>query len=998
MRVEFGVLGPVEVACDGVALRVSSGRQRAVLALLLLRANHVVAVDDLAEALWGSAPPPSARVTVQNYVNRLRGVLGAAGCRIVTRPPGYLIRVAAGELDVSLFEDLLDSARSAAIAGAWARAGAEARTALSLWRGDPLADVPSAYLVSREVPRLEELRLRTAETGIEADLRLGKPASVIGELRSLVGAEPLRERLYALLMTALYQDGRQAEALAVYQQAREMLVAELGVEPGQELRETHQRVLAGGQALPAAATPARQLPAAARYFTGRDGELSALTEWTREAGTPGGTVVISAIDGMGGVGKTALALHAAHRMAGEFPDGQLFIDLHGYTASSPPRAPGEALEWLLRALGVSAQQIPEETEARAALYRQRLAGTRFLIVLDNAIDEGQVRPLLPGDPRCLVLITSRRRLKGLDDARTLSLDPLPAADAVALLRAVAGPDRVQDGDPLAEEIGELCGRLPLALRIAGALLRHRAAWSLESLAALLRDRYGRVAALSDGERHLAEVFDLSYAGLGEPHQVCFRRLGLVPGPDADAYAAAALLECAPDAATALLEDLVDHNLLIEHAPGRYRPHDLIRAYARALAGQDSAEDRQAALDRLLSYYAHAAQNASILIARGPRPAAHGSAPPFAPALRCAGAARTWLRAERDNILAASAHARARGLGGHAVALAAGLAEILRADGPWIVALELHESAADTARLIGWPAARAAALNELGRVRHLAGDYTRAGDVLAQALKIYRENDDAIGEAAVLIDQGRARYIGADIAGAGDAIARALEIYRTVRDRHGQAAALNELGRLRHLTGDYAGAGDALSLALEIYREIDNRGGAAIALHDLGRMRQAAGDLSGASDALTQALAAFREIGGRQGEASALASLGIVLSGTGDHSAARDIIGQALDIFGEIGARGDQAWALNPYAAAFAAGGDLPRAVTLYRQALIMNRELRKPDDEAISLEGLSECHLSAGEIQAGLGHLRRALEIYQRLGMASDTKRVRIRLAEIAGR
>ncbi len=810
-EMEFSLLGPLTVRCAGVGMPVRQGRQRTVLAALLLDAGRVVPTEELAEILWGPAsPPPSANVTIRNHVRRLRQALGDAGrTRISTAPRGYRISLDPGELDVSRFEAMLRSAQAAERDAAWDQAAARAQAALSLWRGQPLADVDSEVLALREIPRLAELRLQALEIRIGADLQLGGHADVITDLRQLARAQPLREHLHALLMLALYRCGRRAEALAAYQDARRVLVGELGVEPGPELRDLHEKILSGDPELltpppppPARATVPRQLPAAVRHFTGRQAELDALADLSEEAATAGGTVVISAIDGMAGIGKTALAIHAAHRLAGKFPDGQLFIDLHGYTQGHRLRTAHEALTWLLRALGVPPERIPEDTEQAAALYRQQLAGTRTLIVLDNAAAEAQVRPLLPGGP-CLVLVTSRRRLKGLDDARIVSLDLLPAADAAALLRAVAGGDRLPADDPLLGEVAGLCGYLPLALRIAAALLRHRPSWGLGHLAGLLREQHRRVQALSDGERDLSAVFDLSYASLGEQQRRLWRRLGLIPGPDLDAYAAAALLEGDPAAVTGWLEDLVDHNLLTAYAPGRYRLHDLLRAHALALAATDPDRDR--ALDRLLHYYAHTAQRASISIARYPRPEPGGPAPARAPALPGPEAARAWLRTERDNLEAARIHARTHDLHGHALALAAGLAVILRTDGPFIHAIEVHQAAAETAKRHAHPAAHANALTDLGFVQHLSGDLPGAGDALSRALEIHRATGYRDGEATALTELGIVQCLCGDLAGAGDALSRALEIHRATGNRDGEANALTELGSVQHLSGDLAGA-------------------------------------------------------------------------------------------------------------------------------------------------------------------------------------------------
>ena len=643
-------------------------------------------------------------------------------------------------------------------------------------------------------------------------------------------------------------------------------------------------------------------------------------------------------------------------------------------------------------------QIPAALEESSALYRQRLADTRTLIVLDNAATEAQVRPLLPGTGSCLVLVTSRRRLKALDDAHVMSLDLLSAPDAVALLRAVAGPSRIPPNDPLASEIAELCGYLPLALRIAASLLRHRSTWDFQHLAGQLRDQHQRVAALSDGDRELAAVFDLSYTSLAAPHRRLWRRLGLVPGPDLDAYAAAALAEIDPADATGLLEDLVDHNLLTEYALGRYRLHDLLRVQARTLAETDPSPEHKAAVDRLLHYYAHTAQRASLPIARYPRPQPDGPAPARTPDLTDPDTARAWLRTETPNLDAAFTHAHTHDLDEHAIALASGLAEVLQADDPFTHALEIHQTAAETAEHLEHPTAQANALTDLGRARRLAGDYSGADDALTRALKLYHATGNRLGEATALNDLGRARYLTGDYSGADDALTRALKLYHATGNRLGEATALGGLGRVRYLTGDYPRADDAHSRALEIYRALGHRNGEAYAQTELGLVRYLTGDLPGAEDALTRAVEINHATGHRMGEASALIELGRVWQATGDLSGAEDAHTQALDIYRATGDRGNEAWALNYYAATLAATGQRIRALALYQQALTMNRELNKPDDEAISLEGIAEHHLATGDPAQGVAHLHQALEIYQRLGMTPDACRIHNRLDGLTAR
>jgi DNA-binding SARP family transcriptional activator len=1024
----WGILGPLQVTDDtGTDIALPGGRVRVLLAALLTRANHAVSIDELSELLWDGEPPSGAARTVQVYVVRLRRALGPdAGTRIVTRAPGYLYQCPPGqdELDLPRFESLCRAGSAALRAEDWTRAAALLAEASGLWRGTPLAEVPSESLRRQFVPRIEQLHLQALEDHIEAGLRLGRAEQVVPHVRELAAAHPLRERFHAQLITALAVGGRRAEALTAYQQARRVLVDELGLEPGPELRTLHERILAGESdpippqaAALRAPTPSRavprQLPTAVRHFTGRQVELDMLTRLLDETDVSGGTVVISAIDGMAGIGKTALAVHSAHRLAEKFPDGQLFLDLHGYTQGHPARTADEALTWLLHALGVPPERIPTDSEQAAALYRQRLADTRTLILLDNAATEAQVRPLLPGTGSCLVLVTSRRRLKALDDAHIMSLDVLAPSDAIALLRAVAGLDRIPADDPLAGEIAELCGYLPLALRIAASLLRHRPTWGPEQLAGQLRDRRRRVSALSDGERELAAVFDLSYASLDAPHQQLWRRSGLVPGPDLDAYAAAALSECAPEASAGLLEDLVDHNLLTAYAPGRYRLHDLLRAHTRTLAEADPAPEREAAVDRLLHYYAHTArtaQCASQPFLRDPGTEPDGPAPAHSPALPDPDAARSWLRTEQPNLDAAFAHAHAHGLDEHAIALAEGLAEIMRADGPFTRALEIHRAAATTAECAGRLVAHATALNNLGRVQYQAGDlsvaddahtraleifralgdrlgeanaltnlarvwsmtgdYPRAEDALTRALQDYRALDHRLGEAYALTYLGRVRHMTGDHSGAGDALNRALEIYRALDHHPGEAATLNELGRVRSLTGDYPGANDAYARVLEINRSLGNRFGEANALNELGRVRTKTGDYSGANDAHAWALELYRALGSRSSEAIALTDLGRVRQAVGDHSGAGDALTRALEIYHQLGHRLGEAYGLIELGRMRQAVGDHPGAGDALTRALEIYRDLGERGNEAVTLN-----HYAA--TLAATGQRPRALELYQ---------------------
>ncbi|GAA1961644.1 tetratricopeptide repeat protein [Catenulispora subtropica] len=727
----------------------------------------------------------------------------------------------------------------------------------------------------------------------------------------------------------------------------------------------------------------RQLPADLATFTGRASELRAILGATGEI-PDCGSVVISAIDGMAGVGKSALAIRAAHLLSDRFPDGQLFLDLHGYTQGMAPRDPAGALDLLLTSLGVPPGKIPAELDARATFYRERLAGTRTLVLLDNAATEAQIRPLIPGNSECLVLITSRKRLKGLDEARTVALDVLPETDAVAVLRALVEPTRAPADDPGWQQIAQLCGCLPLALRIAAALIRHRPAWTLGHLADKLRAAPLDLGSFTDGERDMSAMFDLSYQSLAGDQQDLLRRLGLAPGPDIDAYAAAALLGTAPARAERLLQGLVDHHLLAEPAPGRYRMHDLVRAYAHTQAmALDPGSVRDHALDCLLHYYAHTAQTVSHAIARYPRPEPTGPNPAHAPDLGDPDAARAWLRAEQPNLDAAFTHAHTHRLDGRTVALAAGLADILHTDGPWSRAMDVHRIAAETAERRGWPAAHATALTDLGRVRYQTGNYESAGEPLIRAVEVQRDIGNRLGEAHALTDLGRVQMQIGNYLGAVDTLTRALEIFREIDSRNGEAHALSALGRARYQIGDQPGATDALTGALRIFREIGSHSGEAYALTALGRVRLQIGDFSGAGDVLTRALEIYRDLGHRGGEAHALFELGRVQFLTGDLPRADDTLTRALDIFRETGGRNGEAFVMAELGRVQFLTGDFPGATGTFTKALEIFHEIGHRNGEATALTELGRVRLQTGHHPGSVDALTRALEIYREIGSRS---------------
>jgi DNA-binding SARP family transcriptional activator len=613
----FRILGPLRVRHGEGWSAVRAAQQRVVMAVLLIEAGRVVGSDRLIHELWADEPPRAALVTVQGYVRRLRRLLGhGRSGPLLTRGRGYELVVNDGDVDAAVFDGLVDHGLGRRAGGMPDRAAVELSQALALWRGAALADVPAGPTVMAEAARLEQRRLTAVEERLDALLDLGRHTDAATELRELVARAPLRERLHVLRMRSLHRCGRPADALAAYDQARHVLVTELGLEPGAELRRLREHILVKERK---PSTGPAQLPAGVGRFTGREADLARLSTLAHR----GGPMVICTIAGPAGVGKTALAVHWAHRARPEFPDGQLYVDLRGYGPDRPLRAV-DALAHFLTALGVPAATVPRDVEAAAGLYRTLLSGKRVLVLIDNAGDPGQVRPLLPGSRDCLVLVTSRDQLRGLaarDGAVRLDLDPLGQDEAIRLLTRLIGPDRGRATPELVAELAGLCGRLPLALRIVAANLAARPHRPLADLAAELAagDRLSALAVTGDPKSAVRVAFDHSYVLLPAALRRLFRLLGLAPGADITVPAAAALAGIAPAEAADLLDALAAANLVKRRPPDRYAMHDLIRRYAAELAGEPDLEaDGRAALARLREHYRYPRAAALAgLVARSP---------------------------------------------------------------------------------------------------------------------------------------------------------------------------------------------------------------------------------------------------------------------------------------------------------------------------------------------------------------------------------------------
>jgi DNA-binding SARP family transcriptional activator/tetratricopeptide (TPR) repeat protein len=1019
----FGVLGPLQVAAGdtGEPGAISGARPqprpRALLAALLWRANQPVPADELAELAWDGEPPRGAPEATRVLVMRLRRQLGEqAAARIVTRASGYAIELADDELDASRFEALSQEAGAAIRGGRWAEAARTAAEALEIWRGTPLADIPSRLVRDGWGPHLEQLRVQLLDWRIEGDLHEGRHEVLIPELRDLTARYPLREHFHGQLMLALYRSARQAEALAAYQRTRDVLVAELGIEPGPGLRELHQRILSADPALdvpgrtraPAAQprrTIARELPPAVPGFTGRSAELAALTRLLGRSGEPAPpAVVISAIGGTAGVGKTALALHWAHQMSARFPDGQLYVNLRGYDPGHP-MPPTDALAGFLRSLGVPGPDVPPEEDERAVRFRGLLDGKRMLVVLDNAGTADQVRPLLPGSLSCTVLVTSRDALAGLvagDGGTRLDLDALPPEEAVALLRTLIGPRA--DAEPgAAAELADQCCGLPLALRIAAELAASRPAFPLSGLVAELADLRTRLDLLdASGDPHSAmrTVFSWSYRHLDGEDARTFRLLGLHPGPDFEPGAVAALTGATMPQARRALGVLARAHLIQPAGPGRHGMHDLLRGYARELAtAPDGGQGQHPALTRLFDHYLYTAATAADVLfpaGREHRPRIPRPATPVPP-LPGPAAAREWLDRERAALVAAAGHAAAHDWPGHAVRLATTLSRYLGSSGHIPEALIVFQHALGAARRTGDRVAEAAALQQIGSVDWQQGRLPQAADRYREALGLFRAAGDRPGEARALGTLGLAETQ----LGRYEAAARhqheAMVISRDLGDRFGEARALGNLGQAWQRQGRYQEAAACQQDALALFRDLGDRDGEGYALARLGVIDLRQGRYQPAAGYLQQAHTLFRETGSKVGESEMLVRLGEAYTGLGQDEQAASTFERALVMLREIGDRSLEADALNGLGEAQFQVGAAEQARAHHAAALRLLSADGGPRGQARAHRGLARACDAAGDSRQARYHWQEALTRYVAIG-APEADDIRARLAMTEGR
>ena len=941
----FRLLGPLEIRAGEDWRGIGAPKWRSVLATLLIHPGQIVPADILINEVWGDAPPAKAANLISIYVLRLRRLLDDADSTLlVTRAPGYQLRLGPADTDAQLFETMVRDGRRALAAGDPEGSASQLAEALMLWHGSPLADVPPTPLVEAEAERLAELRLDAAELRITAELACGRHAQVVPELRRLLADHPLREGLWLLLIRALDGAGRHAEALDAYGQARSAIADELGVDPGVELRQLYadmlaqddvagkdsgeaagsisagtvrattrppEPVLAPAQAsLPRSAPVPAQLPTDIADFTGRDDQVKHLCDLlsAADANDDSGAVRIALVAGSGGLGKTSLAVHAAHRVRGSFPDGQLYVDLLGATPHPLPAA--DVLARFLRDLSVDGRDIPVDEAERAARYRTTLAQRRMLVVLDNARDAAQVRPLLPGTASCAVLVTTRSRMPDLASTRLVDLNVLDDDEALTLFTRIVGDQRAAAEPEATAELLLACAGLPLAIRICAARLASRSGWTIRAMANRLRDEHRRLDEMSVGDLAVRASFQVSFASLpaavppdGIAPADAFRLLGLWHGPSISPAAAAALFGVLEYPAGDALEVLVDAHLLESKAPDRYQFHDLLRVYSSERAAADLPEpDREAAIRRLLTWYMQTADAAATAVLPQRYNMPLGDVDDAGqPPLSFAGAedALGWYDSERVNVVAATRQASAGGMHDIAWRLPAPLFIVFNSRHNWLDCIGTHSIALQSARRAGNRQGEAWVLNNLGDALCRTGDSEGIAH-LEQALAIRHEIGDQRGEAQAANNLADAyEHLGRMDETIG-LLRRALELNRDIGYRYGEGVGLSNLGAALLGVSRVDDAIDSLQQARRVFAEVGYTDGEGYAMHILGECYVSLGQDSEALECLRQSLNSHQAAGNRDRQAVTLRLLASVQARNGLPEQARESWTRAAAIFDDLG--------------------------------------------------------------------------------------------------
>lgn len=1020
-RLRFNVLGSLEGWNDEVRLRLGGAIQERVLCMLLLEAGRVVPVARLVEATWEKDPPVTAAHQVRKAVADLRRRIPTGTEVIATDGPGYRVVVADDQVDLLEFGALTRAAAQALREGAQSAAAEALRAALALWRGSVLSGT-GGPVIEAAATALEERRLAAAEQFFDLCLALGESGELISGLRALITQHPLRETLRGQLMLALYRSGRQAEALKEYGEVRGLLVDELGIDPGPRLARLYEAILRDSPELaaperpapvaavpvrpapepvvpvtpapepvlpvpavsegavpeapapaPSPAEPAREAPGTRAApadapctlphdlpdFTGRAKELAELFDYVQDEGRGSDRYArIVAIDGMGGMGKTTLAVRAAHRLADRYPDGQLHIDLHGFTPGRAPVTPAAALDSLLRTFGTPGDRIPEDLEGRTALWRSLLDGRRMLLLFDNAVDAAQIRPLLPASPGSLALITSRGRLLDLDGVEWVSIGMMEPEDSTSLMAETLGTTRVAAEPAASAELAELCGHLPLALRIATARLRNRPRWTVRYLVERLRDEKRRMDELSSGERSVAATLRLSYLAMDEEYRTAFRILSLYPCAGTDVYSAAALLGTTVRDAEDALEFLLDVHLVQQPDIGLYTFHDLVRSFAQSLRGSATADDDAEAVERLLGYYLTTSDAACEVLFPG-RERRPTGLPPYQgerPAFRLADQAVRWFDREQAGLLAAASLAERSGHDRYAACLSRNVGFHLHTHGQLDEFWSVGHLAVAAARRLDDPALLGISLANLGAACWKLGRFEEGLEVATEA------RDTAV----------------------------------RVGDRHTEAHSEATIGLLMSMLGRYEEALPLLERSLTMAGELGNPREEAESLTMLSTLYERWGRFQDAATCARRAIEIDRDLGYRSNEIMALADLAFAQVGLGEYTDAHETLKRARDLCDETRSPGDVALVFAVSAQVAQERGDGTQARAFAERALLLGRTSGAPIRLAKVENVLGRLHMTWGEHEEALALHAHAHKIAAPMSFRAEEASALVGLARAA--
>ena len=1002
---QFRILGPLEVVACTERLELGGARQQIALATLLLSPNKVVTMDRLLKAIYGEDLPPTSRAQAQISISSLRRLFAAHGHEgvITTHDRGYVIQVERGQLDSLRFDELITTARAARVEDKLELAIARYRDALRLWRG-PALDGMDSQLVQVAVSRLDEQCIAANEDRIDLELEVGRHHELVGELGELVAHHPLRERLRGQLMLALYRCGRVPEALQVYQLTRRTMIDELGIEPSERLQHLEQSILASNPDLELPAAPVRPnhvnrqvpnlLPADIADFTGRADEIGQIYDHLIPSGDEENRLVapIVVIAGKGGIGKSSIALHASHGLASQFPDGQLYVDLHG--GASRPVQPIQVLERFLRVFGVPGTQIPEGMDERAELYRNLIADRKVLVVLDDAAGEGQVLPLLPGKGNAAVIVTSRSRLAGLAGAIRIEVDVFDADKSLNLLARIVGAARVQAQTEAAAAVAEHCGHLPLALRIAGARLVARPHWSIQRLVERLADETRRLDELRHGDMGIRPSISLTYDSASDEARRLFRRLALLDMPLFSGWMCAALLDRPLSEAEDLVDDLVSAQLIdtIDGGSGahsQYRFHDLIRVFARErLAAEDSAAERKAALERALGAVLFLAEEARCRFYSGDYLRIENDAVrwrlPECVVDQLVSDPLAWYERERTTLVSGVRQAARAGLAELCWGLASSAVTLFDSRTYLDDWQDTHAVALEATRKAHLLRGQAAMLYTTGTLHMTQQRFDQARQELDEAAQLFRDTGDEHGMALVIRHIAFMDRLSGRLDSAAMRYEEALAIFGRTGDHIGSAYVLQSLAQVQLELAAPDRAKELLSDALHMCRIAHCGRIEAQVLHRMGEAFLLDDELAHAVETFELALTMIRDVGDPIGEAYILHGTGVAQLRQGNYGKARQALRRALDLAGGVGERLAEARALLGLCELALAVGNPHEAVEAGQHAVEAFHGIDAPLYEAQVLTLLSDAYsalgdsAAAGAASAGAANLRAKLSVNQR--------------------